>query len=505
MRYAILAAVSTKEQAASDRTSLPNQINDARAAGQAKGWSETAGPFEVPGHSRTRYINLRDAENAIPALRALLDSASRGEYDVLIMQDHDRLRSILRAVYYSLCDYGVQLYSLAQQVEPVPPDQYDPYANDSAEIYIGVSEIKSASENSRMRRKYRSGMRDRVRVHGLPVQVPYGYSYPPRLKRDDKPVPAPDPELVPHLVQLKNLLLQGKSIRQLIDYLNENELIPPRSHIWHPQTVRDILKNPFYAGQVRFEVSKTVKDRRRNRVSRDRSHPENAITAPGQHQTLWTLDEHKQIVAEFRRRAKNYRGRQNNQFTGLLHCGECGAPLWRYQNGPRGAPSRLIWRCSVDRTQHAAIPHHDLLDKVAVQLLNSLRPYLENRIIPPRQKLPAEIIPPSIENLRAQLARLEDAYRKGRYTPEHYDKDWLALNTQIREIEDRESIEDAQRLVRKNQLESLTRTLGPDLHQLPTWLSHNDPAETNRVLHLLLEKIVVTPIHNDHVVELYYR
>lgn len=508
LRFAILAAVSTREQAASDKTSLPNQIKDARAIAQSKGWVESAGPFSIPGQSRSKYINLRDAEAEIPALRKLLDSASRGEYDVLVMQDHDRFRSLLRAVYQALCDYRVQLYSLAQTVEPVPPEQFDPYANDSAEMYIGVSEMRSAAEISRMRRKYRTGMRDRVRVHGLPVQLPYGYHYPPRFSRIDKPVPVPDDDLVPHLIEIKERLLKGKSIRQLIEYLNEHGLPPPRGKAWHPDTVRNILKNPFYAGIVRFEVSKVKKDRRMNRVERDRSQPEKAISAQGKHQPIWTLDEHREIVAEFRRRSRRtgtFLGRKNNQFTGLLKCGECGASMWRYGNGPRTLKDRLIYRCSENRVEHAAIPHEYLVEKVGAQLLRSLRPYVEDREIPGGEAPPVyEPPPPNLDELRTELRRLEIAYRKGRYDPNHYEEDWQQLNQQIHEIEYKDELTETERQARQTQLTTLVHKLGPYLEHLPYWLATNDPADTNRVLHLLLEKIVVTPLGHDHAVELVF-
>lgn len=507
MRYAILAAVSTKEQARDDKTSLENQEKDARAAALAKGWVESAGPYRVPGHSRTRYINLRDAEREIPALRGLLDSASQGKYDVLVMADHDRFRSLLRAVYQALSDYRVQLYSLAQPVEPVPPGQFDPYENDSAEMYIGISEIRSAAEISRMRRKYRSGMRDRVRKHGLPVQLPYGYEYPPRVKRNDKPVPVQIPDRVPYLVELKKRFLKGQSLRQLIDYLDECNLPPPRSPVWHPDTVRNILKNPFYAGIVRFEVTKVKKDRRHNIIKRDRSQPEKAITNTGAHEPLWSLDEHRAILAEFERRSRptgNYQGRKNNQFTGLLKCGECGASLWRFKNGPRSVPDRLVWRCSENTSEHTVVAHVDLLEKVGTDLLESLRPYLEHREIPQREI--AEPPPgPSLEQLKAELYRLETAYQKGRYSEEHYEPEWLKLHERIRAIEESDVIEAQRQAERQSRLDGLSGTLGPHLHELPVWLAEHDQCEVNRVLHILLEKIVVIQLKDDWKVELFYK
>lgn len=160
-----------------------------------------------------------------------------------------------------------------------------------------------------------------------------------------------------------------------------------------------------------------------------------------------------------------------------------------------------LWVCIC----FAAISHADALEKVGAQLQKSLRPYLDNHEIPQRPNLPADHAPPDLDDLRAQLRRLEEAYRKGRYSPDHYDEDWLKLNKQIQEIENRDVILAATRREIEQQMESLGRTLGPHLHKIHHWLADWDQGEVNRTLHLLLEQIVVTPIPGDHVVELFYR
>jgi len=86
IRFAVWTAVSTDAQTASDKVSLSEQETRCRAAGQGRGWSESAGPYVAAGYSRTRHVNLRDAELSIPPLRHLLDDAQKGRYDVLILQ-----------------------------------------------------------------------------------------------------------------------------------------------------------------------------------------------------------------------------------------------------------------------------------------------------------------------------------------------------------------------------------------------------------------------------------
>lgn len=48
----------------------------------------------------------------------------------------------------------------------------------------------------------------------------------------------------------------------------------------------------------------------------------------------------------------------------------------------------------------------------------------------------------------------------------------------------------------------IMRTLGAHAHKIPAWLTHTDPSEVNRILHLLLEGII---LHPNGTIELVYR
>jgi len=504
-RYAILSAVSTKQQAAADKTSLEDQLTHCRRMSE-RGWHESAGPYVVPGQSRNKYVNLRDAEIEIPPIHELLEGARRHEYDVLVVYDHDRLRDLLSLVYASLSDYGVQLFSMSAQNEPVSPDQYDPYENDTNELMIGISAIRSKAENSRMRRKYRVGMRNRILLHHLPVQIPFGYRRPLGEQYNRRAVPEPIPSIAPHLVEIKDMYMRGKSLSQCIDYLVQNQLPPPRGSVWHHQTVRDILKNPFYAGFVQFEKSKVKKDKRFNRKSRDRHIPEDRIiTSTGLHTPLWDETAWRAILAEMKRRAPHFRGRQNNQFTAILKCGECGAQMWRFKNGPRAVPDRLIFRCAVERSSHPKMTHVELLERVGKLLATSLQPHLAARQTdtvgagsPRPNSRPNRSL---LDELKLQLIRLEDIYLRGSIGLESYERRASELNAQIKSAEETQSTAEAQAAQRETMVNEIMRALGSHADKIPAWLERNDPSETNHILHLLLEGIVV---HRDHV-ELNYR
>ena len=375
LRLARWAAVSPREQAKPGKRSIPNQLESTLQAGTDHGWVESAGPFIVEGQSREIYIDLSEAEREIPQLHQMLQSARAGEFDILILTETDRLRSLQVAVLRRLASYHVQLYVVNLPVEPVLPSEYTIHRADNILMLLTMTQMTSSLEISRTRRKWFENMPRRVTELGIPATgIPYGYRKPPGQELDRKAIPEPDPAITPHIIKMKDLLLSGVSSYQIAEMLQKSLLAPPKGKQWHPVTVRDILKNPFYAGIVQWGKSRVILDPKTDTRKRDRSIPQAEIRqAPGRHIPLWDMDTHHAILNEFHKRTRNYRGRANNQFTGLLKCGICGKTLWRQGNGPRG-DYRLIWRCSASGSGHGHIniPHVVLLEKIGEALSGQL-------------------------------------------------------------------------------------------------------------------------------------
>src|SRR5215217_5044842 len=98
LRFARWVAVSTHEQARPGKFSIPNQLEKNLEVATSKGWVETVGPFVVQGQSRETYIDLSEAEKDIIPLRQMLLAARQRQFDVLVMSETDRLRSLIISV-----------------------------------------------------------------------------------------------------------------------------------------------------------------------------------------------------------------------------------------------------------------------------------------------------------------------------------------------------------------------------------------------------------------------
>jgi len=169
---------------------------------------------------------------------------------------------------------------------------------------------------------------------------------------------------------------------------------------------------------------------------------------------------------------------------------------------PKINPDRLIFRCSGNRYDHRAITHVDLLERVGRLLAESLEPELrkrETQVIETKAKTEDRSL---LDELRAERQRLETAYLRGLFGVERFETLARDLDDRIKNAAGEASGADVRAEQQESLLREIMRTLGSQAKHLPAWLARNDPGETNRILHLLFEKII---LHPDGRVELVYK
>ena len=475
IRFSRFAAVSTDSQATEDKASIDHQLASTLNAGLSKGWTDTSLAYIVPGESRTRWVNLRDAEHDIPPLHQMLEDGKRGAYDILILYDYNRLRDLLDPVAKTLASYGAQLYSVNQPVEPLTPEEFNPYASDSESIMRGMSQIISRWQISDLRRKYRYGVSARVRKGLYANRIPYGYSKPPGHEHDNKAVPVQVPTQARVVVAMKEMYLAGANYYDIKNYLKEKGIPSPQGAAeWSHTIIKKILTNPFYSGKVFFGRSRTVRDPNSNtmRVTRN----PNPLIADGKHQSLYSWEDHIAILAEVERREDI--GHNNRYpFSGLLVCSVCGATL-HHDHG--------IWRCSPK-------DHVSMRVEEALALIPPLIQSAVGELVPTEISLPSKTSPDNAVNeLERQRRRVQAAYESEIYGVEEAEAKIKSIDAQIRELKNGES----SRLRRQAEHEQFVITLEQAkglLSILPRWIAEDDPQKVNALLLRLCREIVVTP------------
>ncbi len=496
-RAAIWAAVSTETQAAEDKVSLPAQQELCRALVASRGWIEAAGPYVVAGASRTRWVNLRDAEQAIPELGAMLNDAQAGRFHLLVLYDFNRLRDLLDPVARTLAAYGCQIFSLSQPVEPVPPADFDPYLSDSSSMMQGLSTIINRAQIADLRRKYRFAMPKRVKELGLPaISIPYGYAKPPGRETDRRAVPIPVPEEIAILERIRALFLAGQSRDAIAETLEREGVPTARGGRWHSQTIAQLLSNPFYCGYVVFGRSRARIDPRTGRRRRLRRIPRSHWTiGKGKHEPIWTEAEFDEIQRELARRRRRNAGLERRIYalTSLLRCATCGSTLSRFKNGPRSEPDRAIWRCYIGPTHaRASVPETIALEQLAGRIQALLSGGIE---LPPRQGslgpranvLGAQRV---LDGLEARRGRFQRAYGDGLMSYEDFA-------ARIRELEAqgdsaRQILADVEdHVVASRRREDQMTRLARIIEAVPEYLLEAPGTEVNRILHELFEDVVI--------------
>lgn len=497
VRFAVWAAVSTPAQARKDkgRSSLDKQLEECRAAALAKGWIETAGPFIVAGQSRTRWIELTAAMKAIPALDSLIQSVRRHEMDVVVTWDETRFRSLLPSVAAVLEDSRVQMYSLASRVEPVSPADYDPDEADAAQIVQDANAMASRLEGKFRKRRWRSSMVARVESGLHYGSVPFGYRKPPGHEFDPGVVLEPDPEKARLVVQLKDLLLSGRSLSQLMDFLNASGVRPPLAlddtTLWNHSTVRRLLVNPFYAGLTFMGRRPTHRDRLTGRIIQAQPDSVDYNKYPGKHPALWTEADLAAIRGLFRSRGRAFAGRRTHVFSQILRCSLCGGVLWCHRN----TKTHLhYFRCHIGYEKHEPGHAHIAESKIlriagpaiaeALQQDNAApaRPD-ENR----RSQLRAQQ-----QDLLARRKRWMDAFESGMPQAPAFTERIAELEAQLEAI--RRDLEvDLTDSVTRSRRRGMIAALAQDPETLPGYLRHADAQEANATLREIVDHITVRP------------
>lgn len=488
MRFSIWCAVSSKAQASDDKVSLSEQEAKCRTAAVSKGWTETTGPYIVPGESRTRFVNLRDAEVAMPALSLMLNSAQRQEFDILLLYDYTRLRELLDPVAKTLSAYGIQIYSISQPVEPIPPDQYD--TNETASNLQFIAGFTSRTEIAAIRRRYKLGMPRRISQKGLPQgRAPYGYRKPPGREFDPNAIPIQDPAKADIVIQIKDLFLAGQSLWQVAHHLNSlNVRTPSGGSRWTDVITRHIMTNRFYCGELHFGITRRSTDPRTGRVTFIVNPPSRIVKGAGAHAPLWDASTQRRIDAEFARRGRKYTGKRTHRLSNLLYCGVCGARVYAKYNG-QATPARRRWVCK-DNRDHVNILDTELAPRVAAQLVLELQDIESIELPAPAQDQLASVA--TAADLTSRRNRLIEAYEAGSLPLADYTSRVSSLDARLSEIESQltntslAAARHTERLATLNDLSTL-------LQKIPAYILTAPAQEVNTHLCHILQRITITP------------
>ncbi|PKO14686.1 MAG: preprotein translocase subunit TatB [Chloroflexi bacterium HGW-Chloroflexi-10] len=246
MRVAIYARVSTQRQALAQ--TIEQQLERLQGYVKEQGW-------ELPEENIFQDAGFSGSGLDRPGLDRLRDQVAAGELDQVILTAPDRLaRNYVHQMVLleELEKQGCQVLFLDRPMSQDPHDQL------VLQIRGAVAEYERVLIVERMRRgrqsKYRTGTL-------LPWSTPpYGYLVDPDRPRDPAGVQIDESRAV-IVREIYAFYLQAEtSLYGLVKHLHELGIPAPKGDVyWNSATLRGVLTNPAYTGQIYVGRTRLVK------------------------------------------------------------------------------------------------------------------------------------------------------------------------------------------------------------------------------------------------------
>lgn len=267
---------------------------------------------------------------------------------------------------------------------------------------------------------------------------PYGYNS-IRIGKDWTLEPNENADIV-RLI-FKMYTEEGKTRRQIADYLNSLGIKSPRGLLWYRDAIRQILHNVHYIGKVAYNQTKTetVLEAGEVKKAKVKAPEEEVIIAEGRHEAIIDLETwEKARSMDGPPRLKSDRALKN-PLARILYCKKCGKALHRKTFEQRGG-GRDRYVCRSSPSCYRSVACEDLLDSLIYALENSELPALEMKLKNGdgnSRKIQERIVKKlekKMEELKAQEARQYEFLEKGRYTEEVFDERNGILRAEMEEV-----------------------------------------------------------------------
>jgi DNA invertase Pin-like site-specific DNA recombinase len=399
-----------------------------------------------------------DVYDGRPDFQRLLRDAKAGLFSVILTDEWERLSrqepvDFIAGVVKPLRDAGVTLVTVADG-----PQRWDDLAS---LILATVRADKASGESKRLSRRVLSGMALFARQGRVLGPAPYGYKTEyqtveepgrPANRRPARYVPDP---ATAHVVRwlFAEYATGRRTLGGLCAELNARgpTLAPPPARRggrrpgsgvkaaphWAVNSLRSILRNPKYTGQMTWnrcrrgkhhrlvEGGEVTPDNKKNKNGRNKKRPDpvaNDVAAweviPDKHEALVSQEVFDAVQARLRDHRKGGRGPNLGSylFSGLCVCGHCGRTLYgvcrngvrQYRCLPADAGARPACRA-------AAVREGQLLQAMLTVLEQTfLDPSRQEKLLAEaRAQLAEDTRPEALDLLRDRLADLEAKIARG--------------------------------------------------------------------------------------------
>lgn len=197
---------------------------------------ELAGVYVDFGKSGTRMANR-------PALQKLLGEARRGRIDRILAKSISRFSRNAEECLDVVREFRARGIAICFEKEQINT------LTMGTELLLSVFASFAQEESRQIADNCMWGIRERFRQGTyLPPVLPYGY------RREEGKV-VTDPQSAPVVRSIFTAAARGASPPEIRNMLNDQGVPAPRGGAWATSTIRHMLANPFYKGDLLLQKS----------------------------------------------------------------------------------------------------------------------------------------------------------------------------------------------------------------------------------------------------------
>jgi site-specific DNA recombinase len=190
-----------------------------------------------------------------------------------------------------------------------------------------------------------------------------------------------DPQYAPYVKEIFRLFLyEDWGLQRIAKHLSKRGIPTPRKvqgaknagELWQQSTVKIILTNPMYTGNMVQNRSKVISIRTKNRKQLSENQ-QTIVTAT--HEALVTEEEFEEVQAKLKRKGKKRSNGQESLFAHLAVCADCGTGM-HYKN------DRKAYLCGRYQKYGKTFFSHHLIkaDKLLSEVLATLKELTEEGV-----------------------------------------------------------------------------------------------------------------------------
>ncbi len=316
----------------------------------------------------------------------MLEDIKNKKIDVIIIKDLSRLgRNYIETGNYIEVIFPAMGVSVVSVDENCEIDSSDYYSDD----YLALKNLFNDMYAKDISKKVRSSLIvKKYNGEFVGKLVPYGYIKAPKDKHKfliDKNVS--------HIIKkIFDMILDGKSRREVADFLNDNDILTPSEYLkintdkditimkkWNPEMVNSILRNENYTGTLFQGKKRKLNYRIDKKIKLDK---ENWIVTENHHEAIISKENFDKVQDILDRKSKVNKDESIDILSGILKCKRCGSNMIK-----RTSKGKVYYYCSNyyrNKTceNNKSISENRLIEIIneKLNLTNITRLELENKV-----------------------------------------------------------------------------------------------------------------------------